>query len=436
MAIWTDIKKFLGLGTQQDYFGNRFRKETSIVGTLRPFIGADNKARYIRDYEQVKYAYAVISWVAEKAAKLPIVMFQMKGDGSKEDVKVNAFLDMIDKRPNSYQTAFNFKFQAYGYLLSTGALYIHIPKLSSGRWTEMHVIPSDFVTPVYDRVFEGPISFIINDSGMSIPADEMLYVFKDSLKYEEVGVGQDGHSPMKSLLTVLQKTADIDKSDLATIQNGGVTGIITDRTSDEFQRWGQEEAELVEQKMQDKAYGPKNKGKWLVTSGDVSFIPVGMSPIDLNLYQANNQVLRDICIVYHIPYIIFDQTDTSASFGSHMKEARKMAYTDAILPLVENFCDAFNLYGLQGFGRDLVLDYDTSNIEELQSDNKVIAETLSIQWWKPIDKKQRESGMEVDPKMEGVYLIPGNLVRFEDFDFEAQTLRIQEEFRALEKGFK
>ena len=431
MAIWTDLKKFLGLGASEPYFGNRFRTQNRVVGMFKPFIGADNKTRYIRDYEEVKYAYAVISWIAEKAAKVPFVLFKGNGE-SRERVLQNAFLSLIEK-PNSYQTAFNFKFQAYGYLLSTGALYIYIPKLSSGRWTEMHIIPSDFVQPVYERAFEGPSSFIIKDSGMTIPKEEMLYIFKDSLKYDEVGVGQDGHSPMKSLLTVLQKTADIDRADLATIQNGGVNGILTERSGD---HWDQEAAELVEQKMRDKAYGPNNKGKWLVTSGDVSFIPIGMSPVDLNLYQANNQVLRDICIVYHIPYIIFDQTDTSASFGSHMKEARKMAYTDGILPLVENFCDAMNHYGLQGFGRDIALDYDTSLIEELQSDNKIIADTLSVQWWKPIDQKQRESGMEVDPKMEGVYLIPGNLVRFEDFDFEAQTLRIEDEFRALEKKYK
>ena len=431
MAIWTDIKKFLGFKTQENYWASPLGREVRMVGALKPFIGADNKSRYINDFENVKYAYAVISWIASKAAKVPFVLFKGQGE-ERERVLQNAFLSLIEK-PNSYQTSFNFKYQAYGYLLSTGTLYIHIPKLSSGRFTEMHVIPSDFVQPVYEYAFEGPSSFIIKDTGRTIPKDEMLYVFKDSLKYEEVGVGQDGHSPMKSLLTVLQKTADIDKADLATIQNGGVNGILTERSGD---HWDQEAAELVERKMREKAYGPENRGKWLVTSGDVSFIPVGMSPVDLNLYQANNQVLRDICIVYHVPYIIFDQTDTSASFGSHMKEARKMAYTDAILPIVENFCDAMNHYGLQGFGRDLVLDYDTSLIEELQSDNKVIADTLATQWWKPIDQKQRESGMEVDPQMAGVYLIPSNLVRFEDFDFEAQTLRIEEEFRQLEKKYK
>jgi len=430
MAVWDNIKKFLNLTPRQAALGSTFYPSNNIVGRLTPYIGADNKTRYIEDFEKVKYAYTVISWIAKKAAKVPFVLFSMNQDGSKDRVNVNQLLKVIEK-PNNYQSRFQFLYQAYGYYLSTGALYIYIPKLSSGRFTEMHVIPSDFVTPVYQKTFEGPSSFIINDSGMVIPREEMFFMFSDSLKYEQVGVGQEGHSPMKSLLTVMQKTFDIDRADLATIQNGGVSGIITDRST--VDPWTREQVELVEQKMREKAYGPQNKGKFLVTSGDVSFIPIGLSPIDLNLYQANMQVLRDICIVYHIPYIIFDQTDTAASFGSHMKEARKMAYTDAILPIVESFVDSFNAFGIDGFGRDLVVDYETSQIEELQIDSKMQADTLSVQWWKTIGQKQLESGMEVDPQLEKVYMIPSGLVRLDELDFNLKVSAIEEEFRQLEK---
>jgi HK97 family phage portal protein len=426
MAILQDIKKFFGFSPPAKTIGSQFT--TKIVGSFNPYIGADDKTRYINDFETIKYVYAVISWIAKKAAKVPFKLYQSKTDGSRESINVNQLLNRLEK-PNSYQNRFNFLYQFYGYLLATGAGYIYIPKLSSGRFTEMHVIPSDFVQPVYERTFEGPTAFIIKDSGMTISPDEMIYVFNENLKYEVVGVGEDGLSPMRSLRTVTQKTKDIDKADLATIQNGGVVGIITDKSA-EMGLDAQQEATL-EKKLQDKAYGPENKGKWLLTSGDVSFIPIGMSPIDLNLYQANMQVLRDICIVYHVPYIIFDQTDTNASFGTAMSEARRMAYTDAILPIVEMFVDNFNGFGISGFGQNLVLDYDTSQIEELSKDAKIIAEKLSIEWWKSLADKQRESGMEVNPKFEDVYLIPSNLVRFEDFSIEAEALRVEEEFRRL-----
>jgi HK97 family phage portal protein len=346
MGIWQNITKFFNPLNGQD---KTFYPVTrTLYGGFQPYIGSDDKSRYINDFEKVKYAYAVISWIAKKAAKVPFELFTYNAKGDKEKVKVNAFLKMIE-RPNGYQSSFEFKYQAYGYLLSTGSLYIHIPKLSSGRWTEMHVIPSDYVQPVYDRRFEGPKSFIINDTGLTISADEMIYVFQPSLSFDQVGVGESGHSPMKSLLTVLRKTADIDIADLATIQNGGLAGIITDRSATEGM--SPEQQSIVESQLKAKAYGPQNKGKFLVTSGDVSFIPLGLSPIDLNLYKANMQVLRDICIVYHVPYIIFDQTDASASFGSHIREARKMAYTDSILPLVEMMVDAINHFGIEGFGK-------------------------------------------------------------------------------------
>lgn len=428
MGIWQNITKFFNPPSNADK--TFYPIARTLYGGFQPYIGSDNKSRYIRDYEQVKYAYAVISWIAKKASKVPFELFTYNAKGDKEKVKANAFLNLIE-RPNSYQSSFEFKYQAYGYLLSTGALYIHIPKLSSGRWTEMHIIPSDYVQPVYDRRFEGPKSFIINDTGLTISAEEMLYIFQPSLAFDQVGVGEAGHSPMKSLLTVLKKTADIDIADLATIQNGGLAGIITDKSATEGM--SPEQQSIVESQLKAKAYGPQNKGKFLVTSGDVSFIPLGLSPIDLNLYQANMQVLRDICIVYHVPYIIFDQTDSNASFGTAMKEARKMAYTDAILPIVEMMVDALNHYGIKAFGKNLVLDYDTSNIEELQIDAKMLAERLSIEWWKTIGQKQKESGMEVDPVYENMYMIPSGLVKLEAVDFNAQVDRIEAEMNQLEK---
>ena len=116
-----------------------------------------------------------------------------------------------------------------------------------------------------------------------------------------------------------------------------------------------------------------------------------------------------------------------------MKEARKMAYTDAILPIVESFVDSFNAFGIDGFGRDLVVDYETSQIEELQIDSKMQADTLSVQWWKTIGQKQLESGMEVDPQLEKVYMIPSGLVRLDELDFNLKVSAIEEEFRQLEK---
>jgi len=83
------------------------------------------------------------------------------------------------------------------------------------------------------------------------------------------------------------------------------------------------------------------------------------------------------------------------------------------------FCDGINHFGFDGFGVGLGLDYDTNSIEELQTDAKLLAETLNIQYWKTIGQKQKESGVEVDPKYENVYLIPSGLVRLEEYDIEA-----------------
>ena len=64
MAVWDNIKKFLNLTPRQAALGSTFYPSNNIVGRLTPYIGADNKTRYIEDFEKGKYAYTVISWIA------------------------------------------------------------------------------------------------------------------------------------------------------------------------------------------------------------------------------------------------------------------------------------------------------------------------------------------------------------------------------------
>jgi HK97 family phage portal protein len=404
-----------------------------LVGANAPFIGSDDKTKYVSDFETVKYVYAVISWIAKKAARVPLNLYTYNKEGGKELIKVNQFLDRLD-RPNEYQSSYQFLYQFYGFLLSTGAGYIYIPKLSSGRWTEMHIIPSNFVEPIYEKTFEGPARFLITDSGKTIDKSEMLFVFMEGLDLEQVGVGQSGNSPMNSLRTVTQKTKDIDSADLATIQNGGVAGIITDKSATEGLTDVQRaKAEKI---LEDKAYGGRNKGKWFLTAGDVSFIPLGLSPVDLNLYEANTQVLRDICIVYNVPFIIFDMSNTNASFGTALKEAKKQAYLDTVLPLVDMFTTGMNHYGIEGFGKGFWLECDEGGIKEIQTDSKLKAETLAIEYWKTIGQKQKESGMQIDEKYKDVYLVPSGLVRMDEFDIEASYQKAKSGMNEIGKLFE
>lgn len=421
------FRNFLGAGssTLPIFSGG----QSLLIDRPAPFISADTKNQYVEDFEKVKYAYAVVHWIATKAAKVPFVLYRKRA-GEKELIEVNRLLEILD-RPNNYQSRFEFLYQLYGYVLTTGAGYIYAPKATTGRFAEMHVLPSDFVQPVYTHRFKGPDSYILNDTGDTFPAEDVISIFFQHLDFEQVGVGEDGLSPFKALKTVLQKTMDIDKADLSSIQNGGVMGILGFDPGTGGEPITPEQAAIVEQRVKDKAYGPQNKGKFFISSQKPTWVPMGMSPIDLNLYQANQQVLKDICIVLNVPYALFDPESSNKQSGGQQSELRKQAYTDAILPLVERFTDKMNTGAVAGFGPDLVLDYSTTEIEELQRDQKLLADTLNAQWWKTVAAKQRESGMEVDPEMEGVYLIPSNLVKSDDLleDFQLEPITPANEAR-------
>ena len=73
MGIWESVTKFFNPPRLQDK--TFYPVQRTLYGGFQPYIGSDNKSRYIQDFERVKYAFAVISWIAKKAAKVPFVLF-------------------------------------------------------------------------------------------------------------------------------------------------------------------------------------------------------------------------------------------------------------------------------------------------------------------------------------------------------------------------
>jgi hypothetical protein len=76
---------------------------------------------------------------------------------------------------------------------------------------------------------------------------------------------------------------------------------------------------------------------------------------------------------------------------------------------------------VSSYGEGLILDYDTSAIEELQNDKTAAAQWLSQAWWIPVGRKQEIMGEVPDAELMETYLVPPGLV---PLDFVANPLKI------------
>ena len=79
-----------------------------------------------------------------------------------------------------------------------------------------------------------------------------------------------------------------------------------------------------------------------------------------------------------------------------MKEAGSAVYTNAVIPALVQFRDAFNLYIKNRYEGRLFVDFDTSAISELQEDMEMQTRALGPAWWLTLNERREVMGFPID----------------------------------------
>ena len=364
------------------------------------------------------FIYSIIDYIATKAAGLPFYVKEWKG-GKGTRVDDHEVVDLL-WRPNEMQGQSEFMHQWYGYQLTTGNAFLYGFKLdygpNKGKAKELNVMPSQG-TEIISGGWMKPVrgyKLIYGNQVVEFETSEVMHTKYPNLKWIN-GAELYGMSPIEALAKVLTKSNSAISAQTWGYQNAGIAGVLYNKDG-EFP-WNSTQQDIVEQKFKQKFTGAQNNKRIMVTSGDVGWQQMGLSPVDLDILEDNKVTKRDMCGVFKVPSVLFG--DTEQSTYNNMVEARKAAWTDAILPLAYKFLDDFNRWYMwpvynQG-GTKYELCVDTSGIEELQADKKTLAEVLEKAWYIKASRKQEIMGEEVDPAMDR-YFVPSNLIPLDQLD--------------------
>jgi len=296
-----------------------------------------------------------------------------------------------------------------GFKLVTGNSYIHMigPTAgpNKGSIREMWNIPSQIIRPVAGDRMEPVRGYKYLDSNEIISPESMIH-----LKYwtPEYFNGQNlvGLSPLRASLRLVTKSNSSFDSSVGALQNQGAFGIISATKDTQLT---EEQADMIERKLMKKVGGPDNRGKNIVTSADLKWQQMGMSPVDLNIIESDRMDLRSLCNVYHVPSELFN--DTANKTYSNTKEAGSAVYTNAVLPALNQFRDALNQY-ISSKYPGLYCDYDASMISELQDDLQLMTTALAGAWWLTPEERRDIMNFPADdtnPLLKD-YWIPAGLV--------------------------
>ena len=115
-----------------------------------------------------------------------------------------------------------------------------------------------------------------------------------------------------------------------------------------------------------------------------------------------------------------------------MNEAKKSLYVNAVIPELNKIKDELNRWLTPAFGEKLFIDFDYTNIPELQEEMDKVVGQMSQAWWlTPNEKRAAMSygDVAVTPEL-NVYYIPSTFLPLDN-----QDLVIEEEPKSFELDF-
>ena len=370
--------------------------------------------------------YSVISYLADTAARIPMFGYKVVNDNNLKSMRKHGQISLQGKyhRVKALQDlqpsdkfeqfmssiSYQDRVKYYTILYITGELFLYKEVLELGPnagQVILHTMNNQNVTVIISEGFpQHIIGYEYLDAGFSgrLSTDEVIHV-----KYYNpmVSNGQQwrGLSPLQVLSKRLTRLeAGMDAS-VAQMQNGGVPGIVYEKSDYAVEVLGQRKNDFAKY-----LRNAANKGAPYFAAGEMGYVELGLKLADMEVTDMQKIDFTKLCNAYKFPEVLLNNTD--ASTYNNVNAAMKMLYTNSILPNIHIFRDALIEGIVPHYAKDGVkrtIEIDLSDIPALQDDMKAQADALSAMWWVTPNEKRMIQHFEVlpDPAMDEILVDGG-----------------------------
>jgi HK97 family phage portal protein len=299
-----------------------------------------------------------------------------------EPVKTGGRITELLKYPNPVDSWGDI-IEAYAaFKLITGNAYVYGKQIpmgaNKGQPLELWVMPSQYMSiiadlnvfPILPTGYQLYLQFIQQFNNQEILHDKYF-----NPNWNIVGNQLYGLSPLQAAAKVLTRSNEGKQAAVSNYQNGGPKGILFVADDRYDPNMSVQEAVDIKKTL------ARNQGSMNVnqveTSGyKVDYVPLGLSPVDLDLLNAENMDLRALCNVYGVPSQLLNDPDNKTF--SNTKEGEKALTVRCALPMLASIRDQFNRKFMKDWGNQkTVIDFDITVYQELQEDKE-----MQVRWLK------------------------------------------------------
>jgi HK97 family phage portal protein len=372
----------------------------------------DNADRYCTTDD----VYSIVRLLSTTAAMIPFYAYSKDNQGELIDLPDDHPLNMLLENPFEGMSKFESFQMVYMSLYTFGEaiLYKEKPALgpNGGKVKQLHFLyPHQVQTKItttfpqkivfYEYVVNGVVVF------KEIPPEDIIHIKYQNLKLGVSGQELRGLSPLDVLGKRLTQTDAERDVTIAQLQNGGVPGIVSDKLPDDTN----EVANARKNNYYKFTSNTSNKGQPFWDNGDLQYIPIGSTLVEMDVQALSKITFKKLCNAFGVSDTLFN--NDTASTESNVQIMMKRLYTNTILPDVIRVRDGLNK-GLVSDGK-LYINYDISEVPELQDNYKDMVQWLSQAYWLTPNEKRAvmKYDAEPDPLFDS-YLLPTGIQTIED----------------------
>jgi HK97 family phage portal protein len=383
----------------------------------------------IDTYTNVDDVYSIISLLADTAARVEWYGYEVVQENSMKQYKKhsqNSILGKYYKRKamqdlpeqdnfNEFLRSLTYEdlVMYYTILYISGELFLYKEVIELGPNAGKVILHpmngQNVIVKVSDYFPQRVIGYEYFDTGFSgsLTTDDVIHI-----KYYNPTImnGQQwrGLSPLQVLTKRLTRwNASLDAS-VAQMQNGGVPGIVYEKSDFAIETLGQRKNDFANY-----LRNSSNKGAPYFAAGEMGYLALGLSLADMDVSTLAGIDFTKLCNAYKFPEILLNNQDSSTY--NNVASAEKMLYTNSILPNIYLFRDAIVKgvipnYAIDGVRR--TIEIDLSEITALQEDMKIQADALNAMWWTTPNEKRDMMGFEEleDTLMDQIIIDSGKIL--------------------------
>ena len=419
----------------------------------------ENDNTYIeKGYQFNSTIYSIVNLITKTAATIPFQVYEIKSENElkryksmtsglangsslyKADILRKHALEEISdteihevlSRPNPAQSYNSWIQELIAFGKLTGNRYIYGIKpdtgANQGKFKELYILPSQKVEIKSGGIFEPVKSYCLDYNGQyNMLAEDVCHIKDFNPYYDGTGSHLYGMSPLKAGLRSLDTNNEAVTTGAKYLQNQTARGVLMSDEGD----LNEVQAQQLKEKFRQNYSGSKNAGDIVITPKKLSWINFGMSASDLSLIEQYNASIKDLCNIYSVPAVLLNNTESSTY--NNVIEAKKSLYQNAIIPEMNKIRDELNRWLVPAYGEKLFIDFDYTNISELQEEMDKVVNQMSSSWWlTPNEKRQAMSyGVDTENDKLNDYYIPMNLVPLGDEVIEEDVKSVKIDYNDL-----